>query len=89
MRQLLYDQEYPVSKDDIIKKVFDREASVERFVAHLHGLSQIPVCPKYTDDIITSCTWLNILLIYNNTMVGAVQFMVYVQGVHFNEKKYL
>ena len=36
--QLLDGQEYPVAKGDSIKKGFDREAAVERFVAYLHGL---------------------------------------------------
>ena len=52
MRQLIYGQEYPVAKCDIIKKGFYRKASVERFVAYLHVLSQISGFPRYTGDII-------------------------------------
>ena len=51
--QLLDGQEYPVSKGDIINKGFDYEAAVERWVAYLHGLSQLPGCTRYTGDIIT------------------------------------
>ena len=56
MRQLLDGQEYPIEKGDIIKKGFDREAAVEKPVAHLNGLSQLIGCPRYTGDILVLCT---------------------------------
>ena len=56
VRQLLDGREYPVAKGDIIKKVFDCEVAVERYVDYLNGLSQLPGCTSYTCDRITSCT---------------------------------
>ena len=70
MKQLLYGQEYPVEKGDLIKEGFDREAAVEKFAAYLHGISQLPGCPRYTSDRITLCTCLQILYIDNNAMLG-------------------
>ena len=87
MRQLLDGQEYPVSKVDIIKKVFDHEASVELFVAYLHGLYQLTSCPSYTGDRIKSFTWLQLIPIDNNNMLGAAQLMVDFWWMHFNAKK--
>ena len=54
MRKLLYGQEYPIPKGDIIKKVFDIKASVERCVAYIHVLYQLLVCPRYNGAI--TCT---------------------------------
>ena len=53
VRQLLDGQEYPVTKGDIIKKGFDREAAVERYVAYPHELYQLPGYPRYTGQRIT------------------------------------
>ena len=58
-------------------------------MAYLHLLSQIPGCPKYTGDRITSCTCLQLLTIDNNNMLRASQFMVDFQGINFNAKKAL
>ena len=87
MKQLINGKEYPVIKGDVIKKGFDRESDFERCVTYLHGIYQLPGCTRYTGDRITSCTCLQILPIENNAMLGAVQFMVYFRGMHFNEKK--
>ena len=73
---LLDGQEYPAAKGDIIKKGSGREVAVDLCMAYPHGLSQLPVCPRYTGDIITSCTCLKYIHIDNNAMLGAVQFMV-------------
>ena len=54
--QLRDGQGYPVARGDIIKKGFDCKSAVEQYVAYLHGLSQIPGCPRYTGDRIKSCT---------------------------------
>ena len=86
MIQLLDSQEYPVAKVDIIKKGFNREAAVEIFVAYLNGLYQLPGFPRYKSDRITSFTCLQILTIKNNSILGAVQFMVEFQGMHFYTK---
>ena len=56
VRKLLDGQEYNVAKGGIIKKGFGRKYAVEQCMAYLHGLSQITVCPRYTGDLITSCT---------------------------------
>ena len=69
MRQLLDGKEYPAAKGDIIKKGFDAEAAIGQCVAYLHGLSQLMVCPRYTGDIIILCNCLQLLPIYNNTML--------------------
>ena len=87
VRQLLDGQEYPVEECDIIKKGFDRKAAVEICVAYLHGLSQLPGCPRYTSDRTTSCIYFQILLIENNPMLLAAQIMVDFQGIYFNAKK--
>ena len=87
--QLLDGQEYPVTKGDIIKKGFDREAAVGRSVAYLHGLFQITSCPRYSGDRITSCTCLKIIPIENIAMLGAAKFMVDFRQMHFNAKKAL
>ena len=71
VRQLLDGQEYPVAKGDIIKKGFDHEYVVEICVAYLHGLSQLPFCPRYTGYIIALCTYLKFLSIDNNSMLKA------------------
>ena len=62
-RQLLDGQEYHVAKIDILKRGFDQEAAVEQFVAYLHSLSQLPVCPRYTSNIITYFTYFQLLSI--------------------------
>ena len=87
VRQILDGQEYHVAKGEIIKMGFDREYDVE--VAYLHDLSQITGCPGFTVDIISLFTWLQILPINNISMLGAAQFMVDFQGVHFNAKNAL
>ena len=56
VRLLLDVQEYPVAKGNIIKMGFDSEAAVERYVAYIHGLSQLHGCPRYTGDRIKLCT---------------------------------
>ena len=89
VRQLIDGQEYPVAKGDIIKKGFHWEAAVEWCVTYLHGLSQLPGCPRYNGDRITSCTCLQLLHIDKNEMLGAEQFMFDFQGMHFNSKKAL
>ena len=89
VRQLLDGQEYPVAKVDIIKKGFGRESSVERCVAYLHGICQLPGCPRYTCDIITLCTWLKLLPIEKNAMLVAAKFIVDFRGMHFKSKKAL
>ena len=71
MRQLLDHQEYPIAKGDIIKKGFYREAAVETCMAYLHGLSQLLVCRRYNSDIITLFTYLQLLPIDKNIMLGA------------------
>ena len=58
-------------------------------MAYLRGLYQLAGCPIYTGDIVIACTCLKIVPIYNNTMLGAAQFMVDFQGMHFNAKKAL
>ena len=88
-RQLLDGQGYHVAKDDIIQKYFDCKADVEQCMAYLHGLYQLTDCPRYTGDRIIPCTCLQLLHMDNNAMSGAVQFMVYFQGMHFNVKKAL
>ena len=85
--QLLNGQEHPVAKGGTIKKVFDHESVFEWCVAYLYGIYQLPGCPRYTGDIITSCNCLQLLPIYNNTMLGSAQFMVDLRGIHFNAKK--
>ena len=87
VRKLLDGQEYNVAKGGIIKKGFGRKSAVEQCVAYLHSLSQLTVCPRYTGDLITSCTWLQLILVDNNTMCGAAQFMVDFQGMHSSAKK--
>ena len=89
VRQLLDGQEYPVEECDIIKKGFDCEAAIERCVAYLHGLSQLPGCSRYTGDRITSCTCLQLLPIDNNNMLVAEQFLVDSLEMHFNTNKAL
>ena len=76
MRQLLDVQEYPVTKVNIIMKGFYCEADVEKCVAYLHGLYQLPGYTRYTSYTITLCTCLQILLIDNNTMLAATKFIV-------------
>ena len=71
VRKLLDGQEYPIAKGDIIKKGFYCKEAVEKFVAYLHGLSQLPGCPRYNSDIVTSCTCLQLLPIENNAFLGA------------------
>ena len=71
VRQLLDGQEYPVAKGGIIKKGFDRKADVERCMAYLHVISQLPGCHGYTGYIITSCTWLQLLHSDYNAILGA------------------
>ena len=73
----------------LYKKGFGRKAADEQYVAYLHGISQLPGCPRYTGDIITLYTCLQIIPIENSTMLGAVQFMVDFRGMHFNAKKAL
>ena len=85
--QLRDGQEYPVARGDIIKKGFDCKSAVEQYVAYLHGLSQIPGCPRYTGDRIKSCTWLQLLPIDNNEMLESEQFMVYFWWMHLKAKK--
>ena len=58
-------------------------------MAYLHVLSQLPGCPKYTGDRITSCTLLQILPIDNNDILEAAQFVVDFWQVHFNANKSL
>ena len=84
MRQLLDGQEYPAAKVYIIKKGFYREAAVEQCMAYLHGLYQLPSCPRYTSNIITSLPCLKILPVDNNTILGAAQFTVNFQMMHLN-----
>ena len=74
---------------DIIKKSFDREAFVVLYMAYLHGLSELPWCPRYIGDINKSRSWLNLLTIYNDAMLGAAQFMLDFLGIHLNSKKSL
>ena len=57
--------------NSIINKVFDRKATVEKFVAYLHGLYQIPGCPRYNGEKITFCNLLQLLPIDNNAMLVA------------------
>ena len=76
VRQLLDSQEFPVAKGDIIKKGLYHKAAVERWVVYLHGISQLPSCPSYTGERITSSTCLQLLHMDNNAMLGAAQFMV-------------
>ena len=76
VRQLIDCQEYPVTKGDIINKGFDCKAADERFVAYLNNLSQIMGCPRSTGDIITSCTFLQLIPIENISILVAAQFMV-------------
>ena len=52
LRQLLDGQEYPVAKVDIIKKIFYYKSTADQCVTYIHGLYQIPVCPRFTSDII-------------------------------------
>ena len=87
MRQLLDGQKYPVIKGDIIKKEFYREATVEQCLPYLHGLSHIPVCPRYMGDRIILCTCLQILPMDNNAMLVAAQFIVDFRGMHLNTNK--
>ena len=82
MIQLLDYQEYPVAKVDIVRKGFGHKADVERFVVYLHGLSQIPSCPRYIDDRIISCTFLQLLILENNAMLGTAQFVIDFRWMH-------
>ena len=84
VRKLIGGQEYPVANGDISKKGFDRKAAVEKFRAYLHDLFQLPGYPRYTGDRIILCTWLQLLPIDNNAMLGAAQFMIHFPGIHFN-----
>ena len=58
-------------------------------MAYLHGLYQLTGYPRYTGDIITFFTCLQLLAIDNNPMLGATQFMVYFQVMHFDANKTL
>ena len=87
VRQLIDVQGYPVAKGGIIKKGFDCEAAVERCVAYLHGLSQLPGCPRCTGDRIKYCTCLQLPPINNTDILGEVQFMLNFRDMHFNTKK--
>ena len=89
VRQLLDGQEHPVEKGDTIKKGFYSKADFEWCLAYRYGLSYLSVCTRYASDIITSCTFLKLLPIYNNAMLGATQFMVYFWEIHFNLNKAL
>ena len=89
VRQLLDCKEYPVANGDIIKKGFDSKTAIERCVAYLHVLYQLPVCTRYTNEIITLCICLRIIPIDNNAMLGEAQFMVEFRGMHFNAQKAL
>ena len=77
VRKLLYGQEYPVAKVDIIKKGFDCKASVEKCVAYINEISQLPGCPRYTGDIIKLRTWLKMLSIDNNDILWQNTRIVY------------
>ena len=88
-RQLIHGQEHPVTKGDIIKKGFYRESAAEKFVACLHGIYQLPGCPRYTVDIIKLCSCLQLLPIDNNTMLRAALLMVDFRGMKFNIHKAL
>ena len=89
VRQLLYGQGYPVAWGGIIKKFFDHEAAVEKCVAFPHVLSQLLCCLRYTGYRITSCDFLKLLSTDKNSMLGAAQFMIGFQGMHFDAKKAL
>ena len=89
VRQLLDVQIYPIFKGDIIKKLFNCGAYVKLCVAYLHVLSQLRGCPRYTGDIITLCTCLQLIPIDNNRMLGADKFMVDFRGIYFNANKAL
>ena len=89
VRQLLDGQEYPFATGDIIKKGFDREATVEQWVAYTHSFSELHGYPWYNGDIIKLYTCLQILPIDNNAMLVAAKFMVDFRGMHFNEKRVL
>ena len=78
-----------LKKGDIIKKGFDCKVAVEKYVAYLHGFHQLPVNPSYTGDRITLCTFLQIIPIYNKTMLGLEQLVVDFLWIHFNTKKAL
>ena len=56
-------------------------------MAYLHAISQIPGFPRYTGDIIISCTLLKILPIEKDELLEAAQFMVDFRLMHFNADK--
>ena len=73
----------------LLRRGLIRKDDVERYVAYIHGLSQLPGYPRYNSDIITLFNCLQILPIENNAMLGASQLLVNFQGMHFNAKKAL
>ena len=58
-------------------------------MAYLHGIFQLPGCPRYNGGKITSCTCFKIIHINNNAMLRAPRWMVDFQGMHFNVRKSL
>ena len=89
LRQLIDNQEYTVTKCDIIQEGFDHEAGVEICMAYLNDLYQHPGCPRYNSDRTTLCTCLKTLPIENNDMLVAAQFMLDFRGMQLYTKKAL
>ena len=76
-----------MSKRDVIKKEFDHKADVERCIAYLSDLYQLPGCTRYTSEKITSFTCVKIIPLDNNAMLGSEQLMLDFQSMYFNKKK--
>ena len=73
----------------LLRRDLIHKYAVEWCAAYLHGLSHLSGYPRYTSDRIISWTCSQLLPIYSNSMLGSLQLMVDLRGMHFNTNKAL